>query len=298
MLNTPNVTKLASYSDRELVGLLRGHASNAEIEGAHRVANFMRQAADRLATLSPSPTEEGLAEELAALVHEVSNAHRLHDQIEPHDATSFAIYTRKLNEAKLVLANHVLDKWGPILAALSPAVDEAAVERAARSAIAKFELARTEVVNPVNGTRPYSYVTFAGAKIEFQQTELKYHNGSVVYDAATDKAAAQADCINEMMMELAYAAARAALSASGPTPPSDVARLREALTKLAVDAKIALFSGDVGKTGWIIDQMTMLPVLASQPTPSGDADHPLARMVALDEEIEAENPGWMTGEPT
>lgn len=233
------------------------------------------------ATSNPSPTTALLADEIERWIDDIAPA-----CVDCRD---------HIQEARRSAMRRLADR---ILAALSPAVDEAAVERAARSAIAKFELARTEVVNPVNGTRPYSYVTFAGAKIEFQQTELKYHNGSVVYDAATDKAAAQADCINEMMMELAYAAARAALSASGPTPPSDVARLREALTKLAVDAKIALFSGDVGKTGWIIDQMTMLPVLASQPTPSGDADHPLARMVALDEEIEAENPGWMTGEPT
>lgn len=37
------------------------------------------------------------------------------------------------------------------------------------------------------------------------------------------------------------------------------------------------------------------------PTPDGMQDtasiHPLAAMVALDEEIEAESPGWMTGRP-
>ncbi len=102
----------------------------------------------------------------------------------------------------------------------------AIAEAAARKALAGFELARTDVVNPVNGARPYSYVTFAGARIEFQQLdhEIKYHNGSPVYDAATDKAAGQAQRINDLLFAVAKQAAAAALRAK---PASEVVQLDE-----------------------------------------------------------------------
>lgn len=93
--------------------------------------------------------------------------------------------------------------------------DDATVERVAREVLFCVEMARTEVVNPVNGARPYSYVTFAGARIEFQQLDrdIKYRAGSPVYDAATDKAAAQAQRINDILFDVAKRAAIRALAA-------------------------------------------------------------------------------------
>jgi type II secretory pathway pseudopilin PulG len=93
--------------------------------------------------------------------------------------------------------------------------EDRAVEQAARAAMAEVEVARTGVTRPVNGSAPYSWVFFAGARIRFDQTDFsKYHNGSVVYDAATDKAAKQAISINEMLMGLALSAAMKGFAAA------------------------------------------------------------------------------------
>lgn len=92
---------------------------------------------------------------------------------------------------------------------------EDVVERVAREALFGIEPARTDVVTPCNGSTPYSYVTFAGARIEFHQTDFsKYHAGQVVYDAATNKASEQATRINDLLFEVAKRAARAAMQES------------------------------------------------------------------------------------
>ncbi len=118
------------------------------------------------------------------------------------------------------------------IASTRPA-DSALGDELAREALFGIELARTEVVNPVNGSRPYSYVTFADARIEFQQfdREIKYHNGSPIYDAATDKAAAQAQSINDILFDVA----KRAISLRQPSPPPDSA-LMDDLSKLAIYA--------------------------------------------------------------
>ncbi len=156
----------------------------------------------------------------------------------------------------------------------------AITEAAARKALAGFELARTDVVIPVNGARPYSYVTFAGARIEFQQLdrEIKYHNGSPVYDAATDKAAAQADRINEMMMEVAYAAANA-LIADLAAKDARLAVMRDALEAskaIADDAPELNMSNydhdDVGRLNSAMVEIWQVlnAALADQPTGDGE----------------------------
>lgn len=60
-----------------------------------------------------------LAAELERLIHEVGNVFRAHQNDELGDALSFAIYNRDHDKAKIALASHVLDQWGPILTALT-----------------------------------------------------------------------------------------------------------------------------------------------------------------------------------
>lgn len=120
------------------------------------------------------------------------------------------------------------------LASQAKVDNDGLVEELARQALFGVETARTEIVNPVNGARPYSYVAFAGARIEFQQddNEVKYHCGNPIYDAATDKAAAQARRINDMLFDVAKRAATTALR----NQPSD----SEALSLLRDEACQAL----------------------------------------------------------
>jgi len=104
------------------------------------------------------------------------------------------------------------------------------VEAAAKAALFEKPAARTGIVNPVNGSRPYSYVEFLGKRVEFQQSDsaIRYHNGPPVYDAATDKAAVFATAINNLLFDVGKDAARAALSAQ-PARTSGDELLREAL---------------------------------------------------------------------
>lgn len=82
-------------------------------------------------------------------------------------------------------------------------------ERAARLALFETEMARTGVVNPVNGSRSYSYVTFHGQTVRFDEGEWEISG-----DAGTAQAAAYAGKINDALFELAKKAARLALEAS------------------------------------------------------------------------------------
>ncbi len=87
---------------------------------------------------------------------------------------------------------------------------KALVERVARAALFEADLfARTEVVNPVNGSASYSYVSFQGQRVEFYDGEFTIE---MYQDAGTSQAAAYATKINDALFNLAKLAARAALS--------------------------------------------------------------------------------------
>lgn len=47
-----------------------------------------------------------------------------------------------------------------------------------------------------------------------------------------------------------------------------------------------------------MDEFRNMAAAALAAPATADSEHPLARMVALDEQIEADNPGWMTGDAT
>lgn len=87
---------------------------------------------------------------------------------------------------------------------------EEIVETAARQALLNTEVARTAVVNPVNGTRPYTYVQFHGQPVVFNEGEFE-----IAGDAGSGRAAAYATTINAALFELAKQAARAALTKVG-----------------------------------------------------------------------------------
>lgn len=92
------------------------------------------------------------------------------------------------------------------IAALVRRPDDTTVEQVARDALFGTELARTGVVNPVNGSAAYSYVTFHGQRVTFHDGEFTIHR-----TAGTEKAAAYAEKINDALLELAKKAAFAAL---------------------------------------------------------------------------------------
>lgn len=74
---------------------------------------------------SPAQPDGGLVEKLEALVHAVGVTHRKFDGYELGDTLSFVTQTREVDTAKVALANHVLDQWGPLLEALRrPAPDD------------------------------------------------------------------------------------------------------------------------------------------------------------------------------
>ncbi|MGN6290365.1 MAG: hypothetical protein ACTHNA_14015 [Sphingopyxis terrae] len=92
----------------------------------------------------------------------------------------------------------------------SGAGEEAVAEEAARSAMRNAEVARTDIVKPVNGSAPYTVVMFHGQRVEFHDGEwtIDMHR-----DAGTGKAAAYAQAINSALFDLAKNAALAALNA-------------------------------------------------------------------------------------
>lgn len=80
-----------------------------------------------------------LADELASLVHAVGVVRRTYGQYELGDAVSHALFCREDHRAKIAIANHVLDRWGPLSAALRTPTEagvdrEAVLEEAARVA--------------------------------------------------------------------------------------------------------------------------------------------------------------------
>ncbi len=87
------------------------------------------------------------------------------------------------------------------------------IEAIAREALFGTEMARTDVVNPVNGTAPYSYVSFHGQLVEFGDGEF---TTEMHRDAGTGKAAAYAAKINDALFDLAKRAVAAAFAAERP----------------------------------------------------------------------------------
>ena len=85
------------------------------------------------------------------------------------------------------------------------------IEQAARAAMIAAEVARTDVVKPVNGAAPYTVVSYHGQRIEFHDDEwtIEMHR-----DAGTGKAAAFAQAVNDGLFDLAKRAAAAALTPS------------------------------------------------------------------------------------
>lgn len=92
------------------------------------------------------------------------------------------------------------------------------IEEAARAAMREHEIARTDVVRPVNGSAAYTVVIFHGRRIEFHDDDwtIEQHR-----DAGSSKAATYAQAINGGLFDLAKGAATAALSA----PQGEVERL-------------------------------------------------------------------------
>lgn len=84
---------------------------------------------------------------------------------------------------------------------------EARIVGMARQALFRTEMARTGVVNPVNGSAPYSYVEFHGQRARFDDGEFTIQQHR---DAGTGQAAAYAQKINDALFELAKTAARLA----------------------------------------------------------------------------------------
>lgn len=82
----------------------------------------------------------------------------------------------------------------------------------ARQALFGAEMARTDVVNPVNGSAPYTVVIYHGQRIPFYDGEWDNEHER---DAGSGKAAAYAQAINDSLLELAK---RAALAT--PEPPA------------------------------------------------------------------------------
>lgn len=91
--------------------------------------------------------------------------------------------------------------------------ETAVIEDCARRALQTTEMARTDVVNPVNGSAPYSYVSFHGQRVVFSDDEFTI---SQHRDAGTGKAAAYATKINDALFDLAKRAAANTIRLSAP----------------------------------------------------------------------------------
>lgn len=126
---------------------------------------------------------------------------------------------------------------------------EAFVTEAARAALLHVEHARTDVVNPVNGSAPYSFVLFHGQRIEFHDNPCA---NSFERDAGSGKAAAYAQKINDALFELAKAAARNALSSLTVENERLRAAVNLAANRLARLAVDYIASGD--PKAWEIGQ--------------------------------------------